>query len=64
MLVLTRRIEEAVLLSNGVRIIVAEIRHGQVKLGIEAPPHIAIARDELVTGKKKGKPRREIKRIG
>ena len=61
MLVLTRRIKEGIVLSNGVRIVVAEIRPGQVKLGIEAPPHIAIARDELITGKKKAKERRAVR---
>jgi len=48
MLVLTRRIGEAIVLSNGVRIVVGEIRRGQVKLGIEAPPQIAITRSELI----------------
>jgi carbon storage regulator len=55
MLVLTRRINEAIVLSNGVRIVVGQIRRGQVKLVIEAPPQIAIARSELIEKDRKAR---------
>ena len=47
MLVLTRRLGEAITIGNDVKIIVVEIDGNQVKLGIEAPREIEIYREEL-----------------
>lgn len=47
MLVLTRRIGEVLLLSNGVRIVVTDVKPGRVKLGIEAPREVNVMRAEL-----------------
>jgi len=47
MLVLTRRLGEAITIGNDVKIIVVDIDGNQVKLGIEAPRHIEIYREEL-----------------
>jgi carbon storage regulator len=50
MLVLTRRIGEAIVLPDlGVTVRVLEIDRGRVRLGVEAPPSVVVLRDELVT---------------
>ncbi len=48
MLVLTRRINEAILLGEDVRITVLEIEGERVRLGIEAPHSLKILRAELL----------------
>lgn len=48
MLVLTRKINEALLMMEGeVRIVVLSVQGDQVKLGIEAPRSISVAREEI-----------------
>lgn len=48
MLVLGRREEEAILIGDKIRILVAEIRPGYVRIGIEAPRELVVVREELV----------------
>jgi len=49
MLVLSRRPGEKVLLPGlGVTVQVLAVRRGEVRLGIVAPPEVAILREELV----------------
>jgi carbon storage regulator len=48
MLVLSRKRLEAVLIGDGIRITVIKLDRNQVRLGIEAPDHVNIAREELV----------------
>ena len=47
MLLLTRRLEESLLIGNDVEIKVLSISHGQVKLGITAPAHVPVHRREI-----------------
>lgn len=47
MLVLSRFVGEGVWIGENVRVIIAEIRGGKVRLGIEAPPEVEIHRDEV-----------------
>lgn len=47
MLVLTRRVNETIVIDNNIRIAVVEISGGRVKLGFEAPPDVIIKREEL-----------------
>ena len=47
MLVLTRRLGEAITIGEEVRVVIVDIDGNQVKLGIEAPRHIEIYREEL-----------------
>ncbi len=47
MLVLTRKVNEQVVIRNDVRITVVSIRGNQVRIGIEAPKSISIFRGEL-----------------
>jgi carbon storage regulator len=47
MLILSRKIDESILLGNDIRIKVVSIEKGVVKLGIDAPNNISILREEL-----------------
>jgi len=47
MLILTRKIDEAIRLGEDIRIVLVQIKGGQVRLGIECPPHIRVLREEL-----------------
>ena len=46
MLVLTRKVDEAVAIGDHIKVQVIQIRGKQVRLGIEAPPEILIMREE------------------
>lgn len=47
MLVLTRKTTEGITIGPNIRVIVLEIKGGQVRLGIEAPHTVQIHRDEV-----------------
>jgi carbon storage regulator len=47
MLVLTRKLGENIRIGDTVKIMVLEVRSGQVKLGIEAPPEVKVHREEI-----------------
>jgi len=47
MLVLTRKVNESVVIGNEVRVVVLETASGGVKLGFDAPPDVSIYREEL-----------------
>ena len=47
MLILTRKLGENIRIGDKVKITILEIKGGQVKLGIDAPPHVAVHREEV-----------------
>lgn len=47
MLVLTRKLSEAVLIGDRIRVVVLDIDRGKIRLGIEAPKDTVILRQEL-----------------
>jgi carbon storage regulator len=47
MLVLTRKVDEAIVIAGKVRVVVAEVRGETVRLGVQAPHHIAVDREEI-----------------
>jgi carbon storage regulator len=47
MLVLTRKLNESIIINDDVRITVVGIRGNHVRLGIEAPDSVPIFREEL-----------------
>lgn len=48
MLVLSRRLKEAIVIDGGIRITIEGIKGNQVRLGIEAPAETRIYRQELL----------------
>ncbi|MEP7381243.1 MAG: carbon storage regulator [Gemmatimonadota bacterium] len=49
MLILSRRAGDAIVIEGGIRIVVLASDRRGVRLGIEAPPHVSIVREEIVT---------------
>ena len=49
MLVLSRRRGEGVTIGPDIRVVVLGMKSGQVRLGIEAPPAVAVHREEVYT---------------
>jgi carbon storage regulator len=49
MLVLSRKVNETILIANNIRIKVVNISGGQVRLGIEAPGDVKVMREELLS---------------
>ncbi len=47
MLVLSRRCGESVTIGSDIRVVVLGVKSGQVRLGIEAPPAVAVHREEV-----------------
>lgn len=47
MLILTRKIGEGIFLGDDIRISILEIRGKQIRIGIEAPSHIVVLREEI-----------------
>ena len=47
MLILTRKIGEAIAIGDNIKIRLLEIKGGQVKIGVEAPNNIAVHREEV-----------------
>ena len=47
MLVLTRKLGESIAIDDDIKIVVVQIKGGHVRLGIEAPRHTKIHREEV-----------------
>jgi len=47
MLVLTRKAGEGITIGADIRVVVLEVKAGQVRLGIEAPRTVHVHRDEI-----------------
>jgi carbon storage regulator len=47
MLILTRKKDEAIRLGEDIRIVLVQIKGGQVRLGIECPSNMRVLREEL-----------------
>ncbi len=47
MLILKRRLGEGVTIGNQIRVVILGIKGNQVRLGIDAPAHTAVHRDEV-----------------
>ena len=47
MLVLSRKLNESIVIDGNIRVTIVGLRGNQVRLGIEAPSHIGVFRDEL-----------------
>ena len=47
MLVLSRKLDESIVIDGGIKITVVEIRGNRIRLGIEAPADVGVRRSEL-----------------
>lgn len=47
MLILTRKTGEAIAIGDSIKIRILEIKGGQVKVGVEAPPEVMVHREEI-----------------
>jgi carbon storage regulator len=47
MLVLTRKVDESIIIGDNIKITVVDIRGDQAKIGIEAPREISVHREEI-----------------
>jgi carbon storage regulator len=47
MLVLSRKQHDAILIGDDIKITIVRIDRTQVRIGIEAPPHVNVLREEL-----------------
>lgn len=47
MLILSRKVDESIIIDGNIEIKIVELEDGKVKIGIEAPRHIEIMRKEL-----------------
>lgn len=48
MLVLTRKVNEEILIGDNIRIKVVDIGAGRIRLGISAPRDVMVLRDEVI----------------
>lgn len=48
MLVLSRKLNESIIINGDIRVMVVDIRGNQVRLGIEAPDSVGIFREEIL----------------
>ncbi len=49
MLILTRRVDETLLIGDDVEVTVLGVKGNQVRVGVEAPKIIPVVREELLT---------------
>lgn len=47
MLILTRKVGEALVIANNIIVTVIGVNNGQVRLGIKAPAHVVVDREEV-----------------
>ena len=62
MLVLSRKMEEAIMIGDGVTVRILEIKGDRVKLGLTAPAAVSIMRGELVAANTKKKSKNGLER--
>jgi len=48
MLVLSRKLNEKIVIDGGIVVTVVKIDRNQIRLGIEAPSHVRVFREEIV----------------
>jgi carbon storage regulator len=47
MLVLSRKVGEAIVIGGGVRVTITSINGNKVRIGVEAPPEVRVDREEV-----------------
>jgi len=46
-LVLSRKVGERILIGDKISVTIVKVGHGGVRIGVEAPPEMAVVREEL-----------------
>jgi carbon storage regulator len=54
MLVLSRKLNERILIDGGIVVTVVKIDRNQIRLGIEAPSNVRVFREEIAGGSRSG----------
>ena len=47
MLVLTREVDQSIIIGGKIRVMVVEVRNGKVRLGFDAPDDVEVWREEI-----------------
>lgn len=47
MLILTRKLGESIAIGDDIKIHLIEVKGRQIRIGVEAPPHVAVHREEI-----------------
>ena len=47
MLILTRKVDQAIVIEGDIRIVILGVERDRVKIGIAAPPEVMVLREEL-----------------
>ncbi len=47
MLILTRRVGKTIRIGDDIEIVILRVNGNQVRVGVSAPPHISVRRDEV-----------------
>ena len=55
MLILSRKRNEQIIIGDGIVITVVSVRGGNVRLGVEAPRHVTVHRQEVYDAIRRGK---------
>ena len=55
MLILTRKIDQSIVIQGNITIMVLGVERDRVKLGIQAPAEVAVLREELVAEQEENK---------
>jgi carbon storage regulator len=55
MLVLSRKLDERIVIDGGIVITVVKIDRNNVRIGIEAPGHVQVFREEIAPGRKENR---------
>ncbi len=62
MLVLSRRLNQAIVIAGQVRVTVLAITPNRVEIGVEAPPQVVVDREEIHVRRQLQRPRGELTR--
>jgi carbon storage regulator len=60
MLVLSRKLNEKIVIDGGIVITVVKIDRNQVRIGIEAPGHIPVYREEILPAVQQSRSEQEL----
>jgi carbon storage regulator len=64
MLVLSRKVNEKIVVDGGIVITVVKIEGSQVRIGIEAPGHVKVFREELLGKSRRTEEKRPLTAAG